>query len=56
MRSPGSNVKSIVVVKSAPASPGFAYVGSGTDGSVRVIRTFKDFILGINLKIWIDKG
>jgi hypothetical protein len=36
--SPGLIVKSIRVAKSAPASPAFAYEGSGTVGSSRLIK------------------
>jgi hypothetical protein len=38
IRSPGLIVKSIRVAKSAPASPAFAYEGSGTVGSKRLIK------------------
>ena len=38
IRSPGLIVKSIRVARSAPASPAFAYEGSGTDGSKRLIK------------------
>ena len=37
-RSPGSRSTSTVVTRSAPASPGWAYDGSGRSGSSRVIR------------------
>ena len=38
IRSPGLIVKSIRVARSAPASPAFAYEGSGTVGSKRLIK------------------
>src|SRR6266568_8794781 len=38
-RSPGCSSMSSVVVRSAPASPGWAYDGSGTPGSRRLIST-----------------
>src|SRR5688572_19113741 len=38
-RSPGWSTASTVVTRSAPASPGLAYVGTGTSGSSRVSRT-----------------
>ncbi|CAB4589363.1 unannotated protein [freshwater metagenome] len=38
-RSPGLSVRSIRVHKSAPASPAFAYEGSGISGSSLFINT-----------------
>ena len=40
IRSPGLIVKSILVARSAPASPPFAYEGIGTLGSILLINTF----------------
>ena len=39
VRSPGGITASVVVTRSAPASPGRAYDGTGTPGSSRVSRT-----------------
>ena len=38
-RSPGASVTSTVVRRSAPASPGLAYVGNGSSASSRVMLT-----------------
>ncbi len=37
-RSPGSRVRSTAECRSAPASPGWAYDGSGSSGSSRLIE------------------